>query len=194
MNYSAYTDNELIFLLLRGDDHVTDFLLEKYRPLVRRRSAALFLTGGDAEDLNQEGMIGLYQAIRDFDPEKGASFAAFADLCIRRQMFHAVEADTRKHNAPLNGAVPLEDVAPDLPGEEDPETRYIENEERAHLEKQYAGILSAYEQKVLHLYLEGYRYTEIAQILQKTPKSADNAIQRIRGKIMREKEKEKLQV
>ena len=189
MAYGNYDDDVLIGLYHAGDEHVVDFLLEKYRYLVRRRANALFLVGGDSDDLNQEGMIGLYQAIRDYDPQSGTPFAAFADLCIRRQMYKAIEADGRKKNVPLNGALPLDEVNPDVPDLQDPESQYIRSEERRDFEEKCAPLLSSYERKVLHLYLDGYRYTEIADLLHKTPKSVDNAIQRIRAKVTEEAKK-----
>lgn len=183
-NFSDDSDDTLITRIRGGDEAAISVLLERYRPLVRRRANALFLVGGDSDDLNQEGMIGLYLAVRNYDPGRGASFSTFADLCIRRQMYRAIEADGRDRNRLLNAAMPLEDVDETVPGGENPEITFLENEARAVFEEKYAGILSLYERKVLHYYLEGYRYTEIASILQKTPKSADNAIQRIRAKIM----------
>ena len=182
-----YDDTELIARIRSGEEQAVEVLLEKYRPLVRRRANALFLVGGDSDDLNQEGMIGLYQAVRSYDPDRGTSFFTFADLCIRRQMYHAVEADGRRHNVPLNSALPLEELDPDDADLSDPESQYIRNEERRDFEEKYAPLLSPYERKVLHLYLDGCRYTEIAEILHKTPKSADNAIQRIRAKIMQQR-------
>ena len=179
-------DNELITQIRCGDEQAVEVLLEKYRPLVRRRANALFLIGGDSEDLNQEGMIGLYQAVRSYDPGRGTSFFTFADLCIRRQMYHAVEADGRRCNAPLNDALPLEETDSGDPDLTDPESQYIRSEERRDFEEKCAQLLSPYERKVLHLYLDGCRYTEIAGILHKTPKSADNAIQRIRAKLTAE--------
>jgi RNA polymerase sporulation-specific sigma factor len=180
------TDKELIEKLRAGDQSYMDRLFEKYRPYVRMRANALFLVGGDAEDLNQEGMIGLFKAIRDYDLEQEVPFSAFAKLCINRQMYTAIEASSRKKHAPLNTYVSLEASEESLGSAQSPESMYIETEEEARLAEHFNRVLSSYERKVLRLYLQGRRYTEIAEELGKKPKSVDNAVQRIRAKIAAE--------
>ena len=102
MNYKNYTDEELIEKLRAGDAEIADYIMEKYKPLVRKKTNAMYLIGGETEDLIQEGMIGLFKAVRDYKPEKEASFFAFAEICITRQLYSALEASNRKKHIPLN--------------------------------------------------------------------------------------------
>ena len=181
-NYKEYKDEELICRLRAGESAIEDYLLEKYKPFVKSKSRALFLVGGDKEDLIQEGMIGLFKAIRDFDSSNGAPFAAFAKLCVERQLYTAIEAAGRMKNAPLNAYISLS---------EESETLMDGGIEEAVIEKAsyqqiYANArknLSSMEKEVLELFLEGKDYTEIAKILGKSDKSIDNALQRIKAKI-----------
>lgn len=181
-DFEKYSDEELIRRLRAGEGQIEDYLLEKYKPFVKSKSRVLFLAGGDREDLIQEGMIGLFKAIRDFEPENGAYFAAFARLCVERQMYTAIEAAARQKNAPLNGYISLSEEAEHLTD------RGIEEAviEKASYQQSYEYIqqfLSSMEKEVLELYLEGRDYTEIAVILGKKDKSIDNALQRIKTKI-----------
>ncbi len=191
--YKDVSDEQLIGHLRDGQAGVMDYLLEKYKNLVRKRANALYLIGGETEDLIQEGMIGLFKAVQDFCPGKETSFYHFAELCIMRQMYTAVEASRRKKHTPLNTYVPL-----DAGGEEqdvlyleaekqfqtlDPETLFISQENVRQLLRQANERLSRMERQVLSLYLEGMNYRQIAGQLGKTPKAVDNALQRIRGKI-----------
>lgn len=181
-DWKEYSDEELIRRLRAGEKQIEEYLLEKYKPFVKSKSRVLYLVGGDREDLIQEGMIGLFKAIRDFDTENGAYFAAFAKLCIERQLYTAIEAAGRQKNAPLNAYISLS---------EEEETLMDQGIEEAVIEKtsfqqNYEYIqqfLSPMEKEVLELYLEGKDYTEIARILGKTDKSIDNALQRIKAKI-----------
>lgn len=181
-DWKEYSDEELIRRLRAGEKQIEEYLLEKYKPFVKSKSRVLYLVGGDREDLIQEGMIGLFKAIRDFDTENGAYFAAFAKLCIERQLYTAIEAAGRQKNAPLNAYISLS---------EEEETLMDQGIEEAVIEKtsfqqNYEYIqqfLSLMEKEVLELYLEGKDYTEIARILGKTDKSIDNALQRIKAKI-----------
>lgn len=185
-NYEARSDEELILLLREGHPEVTDYLMEKYKNLVRSKAKALFLTGGDTDDLIQEGMIGLFKAIRDYDATKEASFRHFADLCVSRQLYTAIEASNRKKNTPLNSYIPIDDE-PDGSEpleEESPEALVLRAEKLEDLKRAVAESLSPMEKKVLTLYLSGLGYQEIALRLEKTPKSVDNAIQRIRKKLI----------
>ena len=105
MSYNNFTDEELIEKLRAGDAEIADYIMEKYKPLVRKKSNAVYLIGGETEDLIQEGMIGLFKAVRDYNPEKSASFFSFAELCINRQIYSALEASNRKKHSPLNNYV-----------------------------------------------------------------------------------------
>ncbi|MCR4842970.1 MAG: sigma-70 family RNA polymerase sigma factor [Eubacterium sp.] len=184
------SDEEMIELIRGDSDEAMDALLNRYRPLVSKKANALFIMGGESEDLNQEGMIGLYKAIRDYNPDSSASFYTFASVCISRQMYKAVEASARKKHSPLNSYVSLENQdGSDEPtylsdlGNSDPQEMYVERENYERIALLAKDILSPYERKVLTLYLEGMRTSEISSVLEKEPKSVDNAISRIRSKI-----------
>lgn len=191
--YRDVSDEQLIARLRGGQTEVMDYLMEKYKNLVRKRANALYLIGGETEDLIQEGMIGLFKAVQDYRPDKDASFYHFAELCINRQMYTAVEASQRKKHTPLNSYISLNTGQE---GEEgmyletgehlrtlDPETLFISQENVRLLLKQANERLSRMERQVLALYLEGMNYHQIAERMGKTPKAVDNALQRIRGKI-----------
>lgn len=190
--YKDITDEHLIEQLRNGQTNVMDYLMEKYKNLVRKRANALYLIGGETEDLIQEGMIGLFKAIQDYRADKEVSFYHFAELCINRQMYTAVEASQRKKHAPLNTYIPLDarqekDGAyletGSHPQTSDPETLFISQETVRLLLKQASERLSPMEHQVLVLYLDGMNYHQIAEHMGKTPKAVDNALQRIRGKI-----------
>lgn len=181
-DYSIYHDEELIRRLHAGEETIADYLLEKYKPFVKSKSRALFLVGGDREDLIQEGMIGLFKAMRDYNSEKNVPFVSFAKLCVERQMYTAIEAAGRLKNMPLNGYISLSEEGENLM-DGGIEEAVIE---KASYQQMYENVqknLSAMEREVLELYLEGKDYTEIAEILGKTDKSVDNALQRIKSKI-----------
>ena len=170
-------------------------VLEEYNEAVRSKAGLYFMLGAEKDDLIQEGMIGLVKAYNSFDPEKGASFKTFADLCITRQMINAVKAAGREKNAPLNLAVSLdrpvsdEEDAPTLGEtlaagfEADPEAQLLFAELMEILSSPDSSVFSPLEKKVFGLLTEGRKYREIAQLLGKTPKQIDNAMQRIRNKI-----------
>ena len=189
--YEALTDEELIEKLRAGESGVMDFLLEKYKYLVRKKANAVFLLGGDTDDLVQEGMIGLFKAVRDFDCSQG-SFYYFADLCIGRQIYHAIEAASRKKHGPLNSYISLSEDASDTSGvplaesiswrEDNPEQILIERENVAQFLEEIRANLSPLEQKVLTDYLDGMNYRQIAEKWNKPEKSIDNALQRIKSK------------
>ena len=191
MPYEAFSDEELIEKLRQGENDITDYILEKYKPLVRKKTNAMYLIGGETEDLIQEGMIGLFKAIRDYRPDKDASFYHFAELCINRQLYSALEASNRKKHQPLNSYISLSDqdnqgaVAAELlvDQERGPELLVIEQELWAEYKKRLEQNLSKMENKVLQYYLDGNHYIQIAEIMGKSPKSIDNALQRIRQKI-----------
>ena len=185
--YTEYTDEELVELLRQGDTEVMDYLLEKYKFVVRQKARVLYLAGGEADDLIQEGMIGLFKAVRDFRTDKEASFATFARVCIDRQIYSAIQNSNRQKHQPLNSYVSLNQEDESSPiwelSVENPESIIIDQETTEDLRKRISDYLSPMENKVLDLYLKGKGYVEIGGILNKSPKSVDNALQRIRSKI-----------
>lgn len=196
MEYSVMTDEKLIELSRDGKDEVIDYLLDKYKGLVRRKARTMFLVGGDTDDLIQEGMIGLYKAVRDYDVRKEASFLTFANLCIDRQIYSAINASNRKKHSPLNSYIsfPLLNFLNDNVTNElymdkqnvnhrNPEDLYIDRENVLHIEHMLEKELSAFEYEVLKMYIDGADYIEIAERMDKKPKSIDNAIQRIKKKV-----------
>jgi RNA polymerase sporulation-specific sigma factor len=191
--YQDLTDEQLIIRLRGGDDGVMDYILAKYKPLVRKKANAMYLIGGETEDLIQEGMIGLFKAIRDYREAKETKFYSFAELCITRQLYTAVEASNRKKHAPLNSYVSLYTKVGDegiplsemlLSDETDnPEQLVIDQENGRLFWEELKTRLSAMEREVLDEYLSGMNYQQIAEKLGKSPKAIDNALTRIRGKI-----------
>ena len=192
--YQNQTDEILIEQLRSGQEQITDYIMDKYKNLVRKRANAMFLMGGDTDDLIQEGMIGLFKAIRDYRMEKDVSFYHFADLCITRQIYHAVEASQRKKHQPLNTYISLnaqmgqesEDTLQDLlesVENPNPEQLLIDQENANDIQEKLYKNLSKFERQVLLLYLQGSNYRQIEKQLHKEPKAIDNALQRIRGKI-----------
>ena len=186
-SYGKCTDEELA-ALAGGDQDAADFLMERYKLTVRSLARTRFLIGGDTDDLIQEGMIGLYKAIRDYNPDREASFRTFAVLCISRQLSTAIESSNRHKNQPLNSFVSLSDdekeevLIPAMEGVS-PENILIGEEEAAEMMNKIRRALSPMERRVLKLYLSGLDYTEIAAELGREPKSIDNALQRIRTKV-----------
>lgn len=192
--YEDISDEQLLEQLAAGNDSITEYLCGKYKHLVMKKANALYLIGAEKEDLIQEGMIGLFKAIRDFAPDKETSFYHFAQLCITRQMYHAIEASRRLKHAPLNSYVSLSaesgeesgltlgDTLGD-PTEHNPERLLIEWEDYKSLFERLRTSLSPMEKQVCDRYLQGMDYRQIAAHLEKTPKSVDNALQRIRKKI-----------
>ena len=194
--YLDKTDEELILLLRQGDQDVVDYLLEKYKNLVRKHVHALYLQGGDFDDLMQEGMIGLFHAITGYDPDQGGFFA-FARLCITRQLYTAVKNAGRKKHLPLNQYTSfssLEESEGEGTGsgttdrylvsrEYDPEEIVLEQEGVEDLMARIRARLSAKEMQVLDYYLSGLGYRQVAEVMDLPPKSVDNALQRIRNKV-----------
>lgn len=189
--YTKYTDEQLIARLRGGEKEITDYLMEKYKPMVRKKANAMYLIGGENEDLIQEGMIGLFKALRDYKEDRGGGFAGFADLCISRQLYSAIEASNRKKNQPLNTYVSMSAAGADgveLEGfltddAKNPELLVIEQEYWKMFRELLEKNLSKMEHTVLKLYLKGNNYIQIAEQMGKSPKSIDNALQRIRQKI-----------
>ena len=178
-----------------GDNYAAEVIFERYRGLVRAKSRSYFLIGADTEDLIQEGMLGLYKAIRDYKPEKHASFSAFADLCVTRQIITAIKTATRKKHLPLNSYIPLSAQALDNEDGEtvnpaqietsvfDPEAMLIDRERGAAFHNELKKLLSELEISVLSLYLQGMPYAEISDKLNRPEKSIDNAFQRAKRKL-----------
>ena len=194
--YDKVTDEQLIRDFRNGDREIMDHLMMKYKAMVRKKARAKYLFGGENEDLIQEGMIGLIKAVRDYDPDQGASFASFAELCVSRQMYSAIEASKRKKHIPLNSYVSLYDDS-GQEGEErrtplidtiepvrdnDPEVLYLGKKFTEVFIEQLKDTLSPLENHVLYLHLMGTDYKTIAELLGKSPKSIDNALQRIKAK------------
>ena len=194
INYESLIDEDLVELSAAGDINATECILARYKNLVRSKARMYFLVGADKEDIIQEGMIGLFKAIRDFDRDRLASFKGFAELCIKRQILTAVKTATRQKHMPLNTYVSLSN--PLIDGESegmleeilsdkieaDPERLFISKENAAFINDKIEEVLSDLEKKVLMFYLEGKSYQEIAAILSKPQKSIDNALQRIKKK------------
>ena len=185
--YDQYSDEELISMLRGGESEVSDYLMEKYKEFVRKKARTMYLMGGETDDLIQEGMIGLFKAIQNYQPDKDASFRTFAGLCIDRQLYSAIQNSNRQKHIPLNSYVSLseEEEADVLEStwSEDPEAIIIDRESTTALEDEIRKVLSPMENRVLDYYMKGYNYVKIAELMKKSPKSIDNALQRIRGKI-----------
>ncbi len=193
-NFASFSDEELAILAQQGNDKALDFLLSKYFVYVRSKSLSYYIVGADRDDIIQEGMIGLFKAVRDFSSERGVSFKTFADVCVTRQIITAVKNASRQKHAPLNFYVSLnkpvsdddegstfEDVlghATDL----SPEDILIKKEDADILGTEMNKILSKFELEVLSLYLGGNSYSDIAKAIGKDAKSVDNALQRIKKK------------
>ncbi len=197
-DYSQFTDEELLVRLRDGEEAIMDYLIGKYKGLVRKRTKSLYLLGADYDDLLQEGMIGLFKAIREYDFGRDASFYTFADLCITRQAYTAIRASGSKKHSFLNSYVSLyEGGAGDdeesrellsmlaAPAASNPEKLLIDRENAEQLLEQIVSDLSDLEKEVLQLRLVGMNFTEIARVLGKPEKSIDNALQRMKTKIKR---------
>ena len=185
--FDGISDEELISRMRNGESGISDYLMEKYKGMVRKKARAMFLIGGDSDDLIQEGMIGLFKAVRDYQAGKDASFQTFARICVDRQIYSAIQNSNRQKHQPLNSYVSLsqedEDGCFDEVWAENPESIIIDQENTRTLEKEIYDKLSTMERKVLEYYMDGCSYAKIAEILGKTPKSIDNALKRIRKKI-----------
>ena len=196
-DYEQYTDDELIDRLRRGEESIMDYICDKYKNLVRSKAKSMFILGGDSEDLIQEGMIGLFKAVRDYDMGRDASFLTFADLCISRQMYTAVQASKRQKHIPLNTYVSLYSEGAKQEEKEEkkllesledrtelnPEQAFLDKERVAYLEKVIENELSPFEKQVLDLYMTRMPTAQIAKVLGREEKSTDNALQRLKAKI-----------
>ena len=198
MEFEKMSENDIINLAQNKEDSAMEYLLEKYKPLVRQKTRKLFLIDGDKNDLIQEGMIGLFKAVRDYQAGKDAAFRTFADLCISRQLYSAIKKSNRLKNQPLNSYISIYsdefNDADELAGDRtvissgsdniaNPEAIVIDRESAVDMQNQMFYKLSKMEREVLKRYLDGMTYQEIAADMEKSPKSIDNALQRIKGKI-----------
>lgn len=196
-DFEQLSDEQLVEEVHRGNTEALDYLIKKYRLFVKSKARSYFLIGADKEDIMQEGMIGLYKAIRDFKEDKLASFRAFAELCITRQIITAIKTATRQKHIPLNSYVSLDKPIFDEESDrtlmdvitgasnDDPQELMINREEFTYLEERMGEILSELEREVLALYLDGQSYNEISEELNRHVKSIDNALQRVKRKLER---------
>ena len=194
-DYEKKTDEELIMDFRGGDTAIMDYLLEKYKPMVKKKAKAMYLLGGDSDDLSQEGMIGLFKAVRDYDSAQEASFGTFAQICVTRQLYSAIRASRRKKHLPLNSYISLydnEEISEEKESEliqiqniastNNPEDLVIHKESEDSFMNELEGNLSELERKVLYLHLLGTDYRTIAKLLGKSPKAVDNALQQKKKK------------
>ena len=199
-NYEECGDEELILRLRDGEEAITDYIMDKNKNLVRSKAKSMYILGAVRDDLIQVGMIGLFKAVRDYDIGRDASFFTFAELCVSRQMYTAIQAAGRQKHTPLNTYISLyagsadqdvdgRDGEWELSGsllsqpERNPEDLLIDRENVERLEKTIEKELSSFEKQVLDLYLTGMKYSEIARVLGRDEKSTDNALQRIKSKL-----------
>ncbi|KAA0948640.1 RNA polymerase sporulation sigma factor SigH [Sporosarcina sp. ANT_H38] len=197
LDFTGLSDGEVIAIIHEGSTDALNFLIRKYQSFVRLKARSYFLIGGDREDIIQEGMIGLYKAIRDFKEDRLSSFKAFAELCITRQIITAIKTATRQKHIPLNTSVSLDKPVFDEESDrtlldviagpvlDDPEGLMIHREDFVQMEDEMNKVLSSLEKQVLALYLDGQSYQEISEELNRQVKSVDNALQRIKRKLER---------
>ena len=199
LDYNSMSDEEIVERIQAGDQLAMDYFMEKYKYFVRDKAKAFFLIGGEKDDLIQEGMIGLYKAIRDFQSDKNSSFFNFADLCISRQIYNAIKASNRKKNIPLNTYISLDLPVYTKDGSEskketlvniirqkavsNPEDLLIDKENTSMIEYELVSRLSNLEKQVLELYMQDLTYIQIAEALDRQPKAIDNALTRIKTKL-----------
>ena len=198
-NYDIMSDEDIVDRIQAGDRLAMDYLFEKYKNLARSKAKALFLIGGDRDDLIQEGMIGLYKAIQDYQRDRQSSFFSFADLCISRQIYSAIKASNRKKNIPLNTYISIyapvsggygegreKETLVDIMYQDkglNPEEMVIDKENTSMIEYELVRRLSDLERGVLNLYMQDLKYVQIAKVLGKEPKTVDNALTRIKTKL-----------
>lgn len=193
--YEALPDEEIVALAQGGSKEASAYITEKYYPFVKNKSRGYFLIGADQDDICQEGLIGLYEAVRDFNAKKQVSFKTFAEVCVTRQIITAIKSATRQKHIPLNTYLSLNKPAGADEGdktfidmltsgiEENPEDLFISVEKLREINTEIDSILSEFELRVLKYYLYGVSYQDIASLLKKEEKAIDNAIQRIRKKL-----------
>ncbi len=194
--YYNLSDEQIIGLIRKGDESAKEYIINKYKEFVKIKARPYFIIGADKEDIIQEGMIGLFKAIRDFNGLKLAGFRSFAELCVKRQIITAIKASTRQKHIPLNSYLSLNKSVYDENEEytyielltdsiSNPEELFIGLEDKNYIEKQIVEELSSLELKVLSYYLKGRSYFEIAALVDKDEKSIDNALQRVKKKVTR---------
>ena len=202
-DYSVYTDEELICRLRDGEEAIMDYIMKKYKNLVRKNAQNMYILGAEEQDLIQEGMIGLFNAIKDYDSGRDASFFTFADLCISRRMYNAIKASQREKHTPLNNYISLYGDNDDKNSEgksgviellsageiSNPENLLIDQENVKQIQEIVDKELSAFEKQVFDLYITGMKYVQIAKVLGRDEKSTDNALQRIKSKLKKAIEK-----
>lgn len=196
--FKQATDEELILMYRDGEENAIGFLMNKYKNLVRKKASSMYILGADRDDLIQEGMIGLFKAVRDYDMGRDVNFYTFADLCVSRQMYTAVQASNRQKHLPLNTYISIYSQSQNLEEgteeyslmntltakrESNPEEMLIEQENAEQMETAILKELSEFEKQVFELHLTGMNYTEIAKVLGRDEKSTDNALQRMKTKI-----------
>ncbi|MDO4739268.1 MAG: RNA polymerase sporulation sigma factor SigH [Eubacteriales bacterium] len=193
--YAQMTDEAIVRLGQSGDDEAVEYLLEKYKYFVRSKARGYFLIGADHEDIVQEGMIGLYKAVRDYKEERLSSFRAFAELCITRQIITAIKMATRQKHIPLNSYVSLNRPVYDEDSDRtlldtiakaeqtNPEELFIGREDMRVIEERLGKVLSPLEKQVLMLYMEGRSYQQISEQIGRHAKCIDNALQRVKRKV-----------
>lgn len=191
--FQRMTDENVVGLAQNGNQDATEYMLKKYSPLVKKSIRTLYLIGADTEDLSQEGMIGLFKAIQNYESGSNASFYTFAKICVDRQIYSAIKASNRKKHSPLNSYISFysrnneeeEELIDNLEAgrNSNPEHVVLDQENASQIEMLLESHLSKMEKEILPLYLDGMSYTEIANRLGKTTKSIDNAVQRIRDKV-----------
>ncbi len=198
LRFDSMDDEQLIVQIHDGgNNEIVDYIMNKYKDLVRKKAASMYILGADRDDLIQEGMIGLFKAVRDYDAGRDASFSTFADLCISRQMYSAIKSLSRKKHMPLNSYISIyasredSDLGSDVSLEEIlesdsnliPEQYVLDQENLKILEENIDKELSELERQVLDLYITGMSIKKIAKVLGRDDKSTDNAIQRVRAKL-----------
>ena len=195
LDFKDKSDEDIVAQAKSGDNRAQEYLISKYEKFVKAKAKSYFLIGADKEDIYQEGMIGLYKAIRDFNPEKSTSFKAFAEICVVRQIITAIKTATRQKHIPLNTYISLNKPIYEEESERtlldvlaglkitDPEELMISKEQMAYIEEKISKVLSGLELEVLTSYLDGKSYQEIACDLERHSKSIDNALQRVKRKL-----------
>lgn len=195
VEYDKGTEEDIVLKAKAGDTRAQEYIISKYEYFVKAKARSYFLIGADKEDIYQEGMIGLYKAIRDFNVEKSSTFRSFAELCVTRQIITAIKTATRQKHIPLNTYVSLNKPVSEEESDRtlldiissikvtDPEELIISKEQKEHIEDEISKVLSELEMEVLQSYLDGKSYQEIACDLDRHAKSIDNALQRVKRKL-----------
>ena len=185
INSKDFSDEYYVDLARSGDDSACEYLLDKYKSVVRSVSRTFYLVGAEVEDIVQEGMIGLYKSVCTYSADKNVAFESYAKLCIRSQILTAIKTASRKKHGPLNDYIPMDDSNLNNQFVSGPEEQFITEESYGILQGELNDNLSKFEISVLRLYLTGNTYREISDLLNKDEKAIDNALQRIKAKLKR---------